>query len=168
MLIDCSYFTKGSRLILNATTAQSVPDVNSRAVNEAIMGFIEEYQEGYLRDMVGTALGNKLHTYLISLEDGGAHIADFDEICDRLRESFAYYVFYHILRDTASEADITGLVRIKTANIPVSPIRRQVSAWNMMADKNRNFRDWVLSKECPVKGISISEEMTTYINSLNL
>ena len=49
-------------------------------------------------------------------------------VLEQLREPFANYVFYKILRDANSQATMTGLVRLKCANTYVAPLRRQVSA----------------------------------------
>lgn len=172
MLIDSSYFCKGSRHILNATlgTNDALPNPNAMEVNLAIEAYIEEYQERFLCLMLGYTLGNRVNTYLVRLEDdeNPKHMPNLDAICDRLRESFADYVFFHILRDMNTQSTMTGLVRLKCANEYVAPIRRQVSVWNSMADKNRLFAKWCDSSECTISGISIDSNMLTYINSLNL
>lgn len=172
MLIDCSYFTKGSRHIINASlgTNDSVPNPNSVEVNIAIEGYIEEHQEMFLIRMLGRALGNRVNSYLVCLDDEEEpkHSVGIDTICDHLKESFADYVFFHILRDMNTQSTMTGLVRLKCANEYVAPIRRQVSIWNSMADKNRLFSEWCKSSECTAPGISIDSDMLTYINCLNL
>ena len=172
MLIDSSYFCKGSRHILNATlgTNDTLPNPNAMVVNLAIEGYIEEHQERFLCLMLGQTLGNRVNTYLVCLEDDEEpkHMPGLDAICDRLREPFADYVFFHILRDMNTQSTMTGLVRLKCANEYVAPIRRQVSVWNSMADKNRLFAEWCNSSECTISEISIDSDMLTYINSLNL
>lgn len=168
MLIDCSYFTKGTRHILNATLGtQTMPNPNAAEVNNAILAYIGECQEQFLTAMLGASLGNKFHTYLVCLDENETQtrIAEFDKVCDVLREPFADYVFFHILRDMNEQATITGLVRLKTANTYVAPIRRQVNVWNAMVDRNRKFAEW--SKGSSL-AIEVSEEMVTKINVFNL
>lgn len=172
MLIDSSYFCKGSRHILNASlgTKETLPNPNAMEVNIAIEGYIQEHQEIFLSLMLGKTLGNRVNSYLVCLDDDEEpkHLAGIDTLCDHLKESFADYVFFHILRDMNTQSTMTGLVRLKCANEYVAPIRRQVSIWNAMADKNRLFAEWCQSSECTTSGISIDPDMLTYINSLNL
>lgn len=173
MLIDCSYFTKGTRHILNASLGcaeGSIPNPNAAEVCGAIIGYIEEHQEQYLRGMLGASLGNKVNAYLVCQdEDENPPIKEnIDAVVERLRDSFADYVFFHIVRDSNEQQTMTGLVRLKCANTYVSPMSRQVNVWNAMVDKNRAFAEWAASDDCPLKGIGISSEMTTKINRLNL
>ena len=172
MLIDSSYFCKGFRHILNATlgTEDSLPNPNAMEVNLAIEGYIEEHQEMFLIRMLGRAMGNRVNSYLVCLDEDEEpkHSDIIDTLCDQLKESFADYVFFHILRDMNTQSTMTGLVRLKCANEYVAPIRRQVSIWNSMAEKNRLFSEWCNSSECATSGISIDPDMLIYINSLNL
>lgn len=169
MLIDCAYFTKGPRHILNATLG-TLPNVNSREVNEAIEAYISEYQEEYLVKVLGSERGNKVNAYIVCLneEPEHTHCEKYDETCNRLKESFADYVFYHILRDSSSQATMTGLVRLKCANEYISPVRRQTGIWNAMVEKHRMFAEWAASPECPLPGISISSYMLEKINHFNI
>lgn len=169
MLIDCSYFTKGPRHIYNATLGKTI-DSNAIQVRNAIEAYIAEYQQEYLLNVLGGTLGNKVNAYLVCLDEDEkpVHNDHFDAICDRLREPFADYVFFHILRYSNSQSTITGLVRLKCANEYVAPIYRQVNVWNAMVNKHRLFIEWCQSDECCVKGISITDEMLTKINTLNL
>ena len=169
MLIDCSYFTKGSRHILNASLG-TTPNPNAIEVNEAIEAYVSECQEEYLVKMLGPALGNKVNAYLVCIEEDEEpkHNANIDAVCERLREPFADYVFFHILRDSNTQSTITGLVKLKCANEYVAPIRRQVNVWNSMVNKNRLFAGWCGSNDCTLSGISIDNEMLTKINPLNL
>lgn len=169
MLIDCSYFTKGPRQILNASMG-TMPNPNAVEVNKAIEAYIAEHQERYLTRMLGAAHGNKVNAYLVCLEEDEEprHNERIDAVCARLRDSFADYVFYQILGDSNDRSTMTGLVRLKCANTYVSPIRRQVRAWNAMVDRNRAFEGWVRSGDCPLAGITVSDAMTTKINSLNI
>lgn len=172
MLIDHSYFTKGSRHILNASAGYNelIPNAASVEVNGAIEAYIAEHQERFLTRVLGAHLGNKVHTYLVCLDEdeNPTHDKGFDAVCERLREPFADYVFFHIIRNSSSQATMTGLVQLKCANEYVSPMFRGTGAWNSMVDKNRSFAQWSKSSECPVSGITVSEAMTTKINSLNL
>lgn len=171
MLIDCSYFTKGSRHILNATVGNTtIPNPNAIEVNAAIEAFIVENQEPYLVQMLGSSLGNRVNAYLVCLEEDETpkHNDHFDDVCGRLKESFADYVFFHILREMNSQASMTGLVRLKCANEYVAPIRRQVNVWNSMVDKNRLFAEWCQSADCTIYDISVDRYMLTKINPLNL
>lgn len=169
MLIDCSYFTKGSRKIHNATLGNTI-DANSILANETIESYIAENQEIYLSKILGASLGNKVNAYLVCLDDDEdpKHNEAFDAVCDRLREAFADYVFYHILRNSNEESTITGLVRLKSANEYVAPRRRQVTAWNSMVDKHRLFVEWCRSEECPLDNISSTYDMLTKINQFNI
>ncbi len=169
MLIDCSYFTKGARHILNSSMG-TIPDPNAIAVMASVEAYIAENQELFLMKMLGVSLSNKVHNYLICRDEdeNTAPQVNFDAVCDRLRESFADYVFFKYLRDINTQVTATGTVRLKNANTAVSPIQRQVSIWNSMVDKNRLFASWCISSECNLSGISVSESMITKINSLNI
>ncbi len=171
MLIDSSYFTKGYRRILNATlgTSAAMPTPNSVEVNNAIEGYIGECQEEFLRLALGSPHGNKAHNYLVCKDEGDSFEVDvYEEIFEKLREPFADYVFFHILRSANDQSTITGLVRLKCANTYVSPIRRQVEVWNRMVEKNERFLKWSRSEECPLKDIDVDDEMLTRINTLNI
>lgn len=169
MLIDVSYFIKGARQIHNAAVGTLLAP-EAKPVVKAIEAYIAENQERYLVRMLGNKVGNRVHTYLTCLdeEENTKHNEHIDAVCSQLRESFADYVFYQILRGTNTQATINGVVRIKNANTSVSPIRRQVSAWNSMVERNRLFSSWCESSECQLSGIVISKAMITPINSLNL
>ena len=172
MLIDVSYFTKGSRRILNAMMGKAgmIPRPDSQMAPGVVEGYIAECQEPFLCEVLGHALGNKVHAYLVCIDEDETQtrIESFDAVCDRLRESFADYVYYHFLQGTASEATIIGLIKIKNANTPVAPNSRQVMAWNSMVDRNRSFARWCGSAECTLSGIDIAESMLTKINVFNI
>lgn len=169
MLIDCSYFTKGPRHILNASLG-TIPNANAIEVNAAIESYIEENQELFLARILGHSLGNRVNAYLVCLDDDEKPVrnANIDAVCEHLREPFADYVFFHILRNMNTQSTMTGLVRLKCANEYVAPLRRQVSVWNAMVDKNRLFARWSESADCPIAGISVDDNLLTKINSLNL
>lgn len=194
MLIDSSYFTKGSRQILNATSGKVgvLPDKNAIQVNGLIEAYVDELQYEFLEGMLGQEIGSALNRYITSvpgyalqrrvdaylyrgLEDGcirsiGEAVKEenkfFDEIAKWLCEPFADYVFFHILRISDTQSTVTGLVRLKCANEYVSPIRRQVYAWNTMVNKNRKFVEWINFNR--LKGIKTSSELLQKINVLNL
>lgn len=172
MLIDCSYFIDGPRHIQNATLGDSrrMPNANSDEVNAAIKAYIRMSQWPFLKEALGTPIASAVNSYL-KLHDkyeGEDHDVDLDMVIEQLREPFANYVFYKILRDCNSQATMTGLVRLKCANDYVAPIRRQVSTWNDMVDMVADFSAWCQSSDCHVSGIVIDSNLLTKINVLNL
>ena len=171
MLIDSSYFTTGPRHIQNATMGNALlPNANSVEVCKAIEGYISYFQEEYLAAMLGHTLGNKVNAYLVCKDEDATTkaVESYDAVCAQLKESFADYVFFHILRYSQSQATITGFVRLKCANNYVSPILRQVQIWNKMVVRNQQILSWYKSPDCALEGVCMSEEMLTKINSLNL
>ena len=180
MLIDVSYFTSGPRHIRNASSAE-MPSPDSLAVNEMINGYIGSVQTEFLRDIVGATLAQAIVDYLELIEQEeeddsdetnspekeGRSQSKYDILCDKLREPFADYVFYHILRDANTQTTITGLVRLKCDNEYVSPLKRQVSAWNSMVEKNKQFVEWAMSNDCPFD-VKITKNLLTPINAFNL
>lgn len=183
-LIDVSYFTSGPRQIQNASTAQ-MPLQASIAVNDAIEGYIKAYQNEFLLDIVGRRLAGHITDYLDMLDQekddlkdeaqdtsetepvAGLSVSPYETICRKIREPFADYVFFHILRDMNTQATITGLVRLKCANDYVAPIQRQVSIWNDMVKKNKEFVHWASSEECNLN-VVISANLLTPINAFNI
>lgn len=159
MLIDITYFTKGERQLMNASG--SPMNANESAVKTFVEGYISSLEEKFLKNVVGKEVCEVL------LDDSESNVEVTQSVADRLKESFADYVFFHILRDMNETPTITGIVRLKNANTNVSPRNRQVSVWNTMVDRNREFVEWALSDECPLK-IRISKHMLTYINPMNL
>lgn len=154
MLIDVSYFTKGIRHIENASTAET-PSNNSLAVNGAIEGYISLYQEAFLEEVCGckaVAISESLNE-----TDDNPYLP----LINKLKEPFADYVFFHILRDGNAQATITGLVELKCANKYVSPIRRQVSVWNEMVKKMQKIASEFVE-------LNISYNLLTTINAFNL
>ena len=164
MLIDVSYFTTGPRHIQNATLG-TMPNPNAVEVNKAIECYIRHNQETFLLRMLGLTISQKVYGYIQNEQTDNP---DINALCDRLRDSFADYVFYQIVKESGTQATITGLVRLKCANDYVSPIRRQVIAWNVMVEKNRIFANWCRSADCHIRGIDVSDAMLTKINSINL
>lgn len=172
MLIDCSYFIDGPRHIQNATLGDSrrMSNANSEEVNAAIKAYIRMFQWPFLKDALGTPIASAVNSYL-KLHDkyeGEENDVDLDAVIERLREPFANYVFFKILRDSNNQATLTGLVRLKCANDYVAPIRRQVSTWNDMVDMIADFSAWSSSPDCHVSGIVTDSSLLTKINVLNL
>lgn len=172
MLIDCSYFIDGPRHIQNATLGDSrrMSNANSEEVNAAIKAYIRMFQWPFLKDALGTPIASAVNSYL-KLHDkyeGEENDVDLDAVIERLREPFANYVFFKILRNSNNQATLTGLVRLKCANDYVAPIRRQVSTWNDMVDMMADFSAWSSSPDCQVSGIVTDSNLLTKINVLNL
>lgn len=170
MLIDTSFFTKGPRHIQNAALGTTrMVNSNTTEVNSAIEYYISYWQEDFLISMLGKDLGTTVNGYLVDLDGGNQEQNDsYDTLCEELKESFADYVFFKILRDNNSQATMTGLVRLKCANEYIAPIQRQVSTWNGMVERNSQFVEWAQSEECTVTGISVDSNMLTKINIFNL
>lgn len=174
MLIDISFFTSGPRHILNASVAK-IPDQNSLAVNESINSYIKEFQTKFLLGIVGRNLASAIVDYFEIIDQEKEEVLEeekevesgYSVLCKKLQEPFADYVFFHILRDMNTQATITGLVRLKCANEYVSPIKKQVSTWNSMVDKNRLFVEWASSEDCPFS-VKIEKNLLTPINAFNL
>lgn len=174
MLIDCSFFTSEPRYIYNATMGNDrlpiTPSPDTIKVNKAIMGYVCAYQEEFLSEMVGYPIANKLHTYIICKdEDENHHMKEsFESVLERLKESFADYIFFKIIGESNSQATITGLVHLKSSNNYASPMMRQVQTWNRMVKRNRQISLWFESEDCPVKGLKVSENLLTTINSFGI
>lgn len=174
MLIDCSYFIDGPRHIQNATlgkvTPGKMPNANSDEVNAAIMAYIRMLQLPFLKEALGAPIAETVISYLKLIEKDESEERDvaLDMVIEQLREPFANYVFYKILRDGNSQATMTGLVRLKCANDYVAPIRRQVSTWNDMVEMLTGFSEWAKSSDCHIPGITTDSNLLTKINSLNL
>lgn len=172
MLIDCSYFVDGPRHIQNATLGDSgrMPKANSEEVNAAIDAYIKMFQWPFLKEALGAPIASSVNSYLKLHEkyEGEEHDVDLDMVIEQLREPFANYVFYKILRDSNSQATMTGLVRLKCANDYVAPIRRQVSTWNDMVNMIADFTAWCKSSDCHISGIVTDSNLLAKINVLNL
>ena len=169
MLIDCSYFIDGPRHIQNATLGK-MPNPNAEEVNAAIKAYIKMFQRPFLKQAIGESAERTLTAYLDNLEKDETEepVVALDMIIEQLREPFANYVFYKILRDGNTQATMTGLVRLKCANDYVAPIRRQVSTWNDMVDMMADFSAWYKSSDCQISGITTDSNLLTKINVLNL
>lgn len=183
MIIDVTSFTKGRRQIENAVDVPTSP--NQIAVQGRINGYIEELQSEFLRLAVGKPLCEQIDAYS-RVEHSAASVTDeqqeeepqegsgetqqevheepderMERLIDMLREPFADYVFFYMLRDMNVQATITGLVRLKCANDYVSTIDKSVQAWNRMADSLRVFAS-------EVEGVRVDGNLLTYINNFNL
>jgi len=177
MLIDVTSFTSGPRQIENAVEPPKTQ--NNVAVAERINGYIEFHQLRFLRRVVGKVLAETIDEYcrvehkphgeepVEQNENQQVEYAEPDErmesLIKLLKEPFADYVFFYILRDMNVLPTITGLVQLKCANSYVSPISKGVDAWNRMVDGLCQFID-----EASVEGVTIESEMLTYINNFNL
>ncbi len=168
MLIDVSYFVAGSRHIQNASISNTA-GADSLAVKGVIESYIKELQPVFLDAM----LGEKEASYAMDFldmpvgEDAGGEPSKYEAVCDKLKEPFADFVLYHILRDASSEATITGNVRLKCANEYISPVNAQVIAWNRMVSANVKFIQWARDGNCPIDLVT-QTNMLIKINQFNL
>lgn len=168
MLIDVSYFTDGPRHIQNASLGK-LPNTDAEAVNATIKAYIRHWQRRFLNGVLTVAYAGVVDNYLklIDKDPETEPEADADMVIEQLREPFANYVFYKILRDANTQPTITGLVRLKCANEYVAPLRRQVSVWNDMVDMLRDFHAWARA-EGYSSWLGKEDNLLTKINSLNL
>lgn len=143
MLIDRSYFISGPRHILNVALGDNTPfNTNASEVNADVDAFISQYQEEFLTKALGQELGNKAHCYLVCKDEGDkVDVEEYDDVLKKLKEPFADYVFFHILREINVRATMTGSVTIKSANSVVASDYKQMTAWNRMADRMRVFSE---------------------------
>ncbi|WP_300791997.1 hypothetical protein [uncultured Bacteroides sp.] len=169
MLIDVSYFVSGPRHIQNASTSKTA-GADSLAVNGHIEAYIKELQPVFLEAMLGEKEAGYAMDYLDMADDEeneGTEPSKYEIVCDKLKEAFADYVLFNILRDASSQATITGNVRLKCANEYVSPIKAQVIAWNRMVDANVKFILWAREGNCPIS-LETQTNMLNKINQFNL
>lgn len=167
MLIDITYFQKGSRQILNAIS-RGLPSAGNQEVCAYVESYIKEFQYEYLKRVLGEKLGTRLQAYLLSVdEEIAVPNENMDAICDRLREPFADYIFFKLLKDVGQQTAITGFAKLKGANEIVSPIDKQVRTWNAMVAKHLSFCTWA-QESSQIEGIVIDGDLLTPINSLNL
>ena len=169
MLIDVSYFVSGPRHIQNASTSKTA-GADSLAVNGHIEAYIKELLSVFLEAMLGEKEAGYAMDYLDMADDEeneGTEPSKYEIVCDKLKEPFADYVLFNILRDASSQATITGNVRLKCANEYVSPIKAQVIAWNRMVDANVKFILWARQGNCPIP-LETQTNMLNRINQFNL
>ena len=165
MLLDVSYFTKGARRIQNASFNDRMK-ADSGAVNSVIDSYIENYQHRFLSAVVGEKEAGYIEDYLEIADSEGSE-SKYKEICDRLREPFADYVMFYILRDSNIQKTVTGSVKLKSANTSVSTIRAQVNVWNDMVGKNLDFIRWAREGRCPIDLVT-ETQMLNKINQFNI
>ncbi len=165
MLIDVSYFTKGARRIQNASVNDRMK-ADSGAVISAIESYIRDYQHRFLSAVVGEKEAGYIEDYL-DLADSEEGDSKYKAVCDRLKEPFADFVMFYILRDSNIQKTVTGSVKLKNANTSVSVIRAQVNVWNDMVDKNLDFIRWARKGKCPIDLVT-ETQMLNKINQFNI
>lgn len=159
MLIDVTSFTRGPRQIENAVETQK--NANQIAVAERINGYIGFLQTDFLKSVVGNGLCQSVDEY--SNTEHEQKDESMESLIALLKEPFADYVFFHMLRDMNVQPTITGLVQLKCANSYVSPLEKGVQTWNRMVDNLERF-----VSEVDVEGVTIEKNMLTRINQFNL
>ena len=184
-LIDCTYFTKGERLIQNAPIDPArCTDQNEIAVRESINGWIDSEQENFLNAMIGGIMAKILLAYLEAKAEAEAEAAEptlgdpaeteeveedeeLEFLADSLKESLADYVLYKMLRGTTVHMVNTGAVVLKSSNEHENTARRQASVWNAMVERNKRFlKDAANNLETYT--ICYEKSMVTPITALNL
>ena len=164
-LIDCSYFYVGPLQIMNARPIDDL-DNNAIAVQETITGYIERYQGEFLLKMVGKELSADVTAYLAERGNDENHTDEaMEELCEKLRPSFAHYVYFKLVGDVNQTMTITGLMKLKSANDNQIPRQRMVKVWNDMVELNKQFVAWAEESDYDV---FYYVEMVTPINQLNL
>ena len=164
-LIDCSYFYVGPLQIMNARPIDDL-DNNAIAVQETITGYIERYQGEFLLKMVGKELSADVTAYLAERgKDENYTDEAMEELCEKLRPSFAHYVYFKLVGDVNQTMTITGLMKLKSANDNQVPRQRMVKVWNDMVELNKQFVAWAEESDYDVY---YYVEMVTHINQFNL
>lgn len=181
-LIDCTYFTKGERLIQNAPISpDSCVDQNEMAVRDSINGWIDSVQERFLADMLGVSMATILLAYLEEKENAGqseeseeVEVEEFETdeelefLANGLKESLADFVMYHLLRGTQLHVQNTGAVVLKSVNDAYeNTARRQASVWNTMVKRNLRFLEDARERLSNYT-ICYVKTMVTTINAMNL
>ena len=164
-LIDCSYFYVGPLQIMNARPIDDL-DNNAIAVQETITGYIERYQGEFLLKMVGKELSADVTAYLEERGNDENHTDEaMEELCEKMRTSFAHYVYFKLVGDVNQTMTITGLMKLKSANDNQVPLQRMVKVWNDMVELNKQFVAWADESDYDV---FYYVEMVTPINQFNL
>lgn len=159
-LIDTTYYEQGKRHIFNASVGATSPACIE--VCGYIDAFIADYQDEFLSKMLGDKLAPKVSEYLNSLDNAEAeHNSLYDQIITGLKESYADYVFFHILTESSTQATMTGVQLLKSANSNVSPDTKAVQAWNRMVENNRKFEQWAFDA---CKDIFVNKYMLIKVN----
>ena len=156
---------------MNAPLTLSSEDQNELAVKDTIHGYVETEQPLFLRQMLGDSTAALLQAYLDAKDadedDTEEKDDDLEYLADGLRESFADYVFYRMLRNVNTLVTTTGVVELKTANYYRTPADREASIWNRMVDRNVSFVARLKARGVEY-AVYYSENMVTKINALNL
>ena len=123
-LIDCTYFTKGERIIQNAPATPTPIEQNQIAVKNTIDGFIVSLQDEFLCGMVGYTVMKLLLVYAETgaMEEGDDdYDAELSYLLDAVKEPFADFVMYRILRATITHATTTGTVQLQMVSLAWAP-----------------------------------------------
>lgn len=166
MLIDSYYFTYGARRINSLTLGERPLDPRQREIREFVDGCIDSYVPVYLSDTFGIENGMVLLRH-IKNPDLHTDTSELDELCEKLKEPCADYVYCRILSDAQCEATIDGVIRHKLTDYHVSPLLKQVNVWNGMIEKHMAVKEW-LEKNSGLKGLKIDSLMLKPINRFNL
>lgn len=146
MIIDSSYFTKGLTKVQDATVpateegatlASLKPD--AMAVNDLLMGYIEQYQHRFLSKLFGESLATEFEEYAEQTEE---HDPAKEDMLSRVKPALACYVLYYFLRGTSQQSTAIGVTAFENANKKVSPASRQAAVWNEMVDRLRELHLW--------------------------
>lgn len=162
MLIDITSFTGGPRQIENAVATQKT--AAQVAVAERINAYIEFYQLRFLRRALGGGLGSLVDEY--TKHEHNEPNEDYEKIVELLREPFADFVFFYMLRDMNVQPTITGLVQLKCANAYVSTLEKGVETWNRMVDGMVLFVRSISGNG--VEDVVVDDDLLTSINNFNL
>lgn len=165
MLIDITYFTSGPRQIENAVAVSS-PSAQQQAVRNTVESYISHCQVRFLDAAVGSTMRAFIEGYLEDSESQDfTEDPDTEVLLEYLREPFADYVFYYLLRDAGQQPTITGLVELKSANSYVEPLTRQAHVWNRMADGMARLVEYCDRADCPFD-ITVQRYMLMKINPM--
>lgn len=174
-LIDISYFI-GERQIANS---------NTPAVGERLNWFIAKYETQFLKLLLGDSLYaefvagllvDPVETQWADLRDGASYVYDdrtylYSGLRDATakRSPIADYVYYHYLRDAATQSTGIGEVKTKGENsTATNSMQKQVRAWNDMAV-------WVRESAIYLNGVfnewsseNKAADLSATINTFNL
>lgn len=103
MLIDVSYFVSGPRRIQNASTSKTA-GADSLAVTGHIEEYIKKLQPVFLEAMLGEKEAGYAMDYLdmtVDEENEDTEPSKYEIVCNKLKEPFADFVLFHILRDSS-------------------------------------------------------------------
>jgi hypothetical protein len=140
MLIDETYFVG----------AINIPNTDKIAVLERLTYFIEKYEPELLKALLGYGLWKLWEVDPEEVPFDGITLgAEYTDYAGRLQKwqgltitdgtdspysLIAYYIYYHWMRDQASQTTGIGEVKSKGENSdPASPVLKMVNAWNEMS-----------------------------------